>query len=82
VKILLPIARRVGRATPGIWLDRFVESVLIPEYTRGEIRAFNPEYKRVQQQIVRARRRGDRDTVRQLRKQLRGLPSVDPQDPG
>jgi hypothetical protein len=63
-------------------LDRFVETVLIPEYTRGEIRAFNPEYKRVQQQIVRARRRGDRDTVRQLRKQLRGLPSVDPQDPG
>ncbi len=62
-------------------LDTFVETVLIPEYTRGGPRAFNPEYKRVQQQIVRARRRGDRDTVRQLRQRLRRLPSVDPHDP-
>ncbi|WP_248963581.1 HNH endonuclease [Sphaerisporangium perillae] len=36
---------------------------------------------RVQARMVRARRRGDRDAVRQLRKQLRRLPSVDPQDP-
>ncbi|TMR88401.1 hypothetical protein EJK15_66480 [Nonomuraea basaltis] len=62
-------------------LDRFVETVLIPEYTRGGRRAFNPEYKRVQARMVRARRCGDRDAVRQLRKQLRRVPSVDPQDP-
>jgi group II intron reverse transcriptase/maturase len=62
-------------------LDRFVETVLMPEYTRGKHRAFNPEYKRVQKAMVRARRRGDRDAVHQLRKQLRQLPSVDPHDP-
>ena len=29
-----------------------------------------------------ARRRGDRETVRALRRETRQLPSVDPQDPG
>jgi hypothetical protein len=36
----------------------------------------------VTQAIHHARRRGDRDTVRTLRKQQRALPSVDPDDPG
>ena len=32
--------------------------------------------------IARARKRGDRAAVRELRKQLRSLPSQDPHDPG
>ena len=30
-------------------LDKFVETALLPEYTRGVLRSPNPEYKRVQQ---------------------------------
>jgi retron-type reverse transcriptase len=40
-------------------LDRFVEMVLIPGYTRGVLRKHNPEYARVQRALARARRRGD-----------------------
>jgi hypothetical protein len=36
----------------------------------------------VEKQLVRARRRGDRPTVRALRQQRRSLPSKDPDDPG
>ena len=62
-------------------LDSLVETVLIPEYTRGERRKRNPEHQRVRDAIRRARRRGDRAAVRVKRKQQRGLPSGDPQDP-
>ena len=37
-------------------LDRFVETVLVPEYTRGRLRARNPAYRTVEQAIARARR--------------------------
>lgn len=63
-------------------LDMFVETVLIPEYTRGVNRARNRAYVDIEVMIRRARRHGDRDTVRRLHKQLRRLPSADPQDPG
>ena len=63
-------------------LDEFVETVLVPEYTRGRFRRQNTDYTRVQGAIQRARKRGDRATARQLRKQLRGMPSGDPRDPG
>jgi group II intron reverse transcriptase/maturase len=63
-------------------LDVFVESVLIPQYTRGDRRARNPAYLQVAAALARARRRGDRTQVRQLRQQMRSLPSLDPQDPG
>jgi group II intron reverse transcriptase/maturase len=63
-------------------LDTFAETVLIPEYTRGGRRAYNPEYRRVTDRICSARKRGDRAAVRELRKQQRSLPSRDPQDPG
>jgi group II intron reverse transcriptase/maturase len=63
-------------------LDTFVETVLMPHYTRGQRRARNGAYRRVQEAMTRARDRGDRAAVRSLRKQLRNLPSVDPQDPG
>ena len=63
-------------------LDSFVETALIPEYTRGGRRKQSADYARVRAARDRACRRGDRDTARQLRKQLRGMPSGDPQDPG
>jgi Retron-type reverse transcriptase len=63
-------------------LDSFVENVLIPEYTRGDSRIPNPEYREMEKQLACLRRRGDRPAVRALRKQMRALPSKDPADPG
>jgi len=63
-------------------LDKFAETVLIPEYTRGGFRKDNPEYGRVRMAAARAHRRGDHQTASALRKRLRGLPSGDPRDPG
>jgi group II intron reverse transcriptase/maturase len=63
-------------------LDVFVETVLIPEYTRGRLRTRNPQYRAVEQAIARARRRGDRTDVRTLYRRLHSLPSQDPHDPG
>lgn len=62
-------------------LDKFVETVLIPEYTRGVNRARNRVYVDIEVKVRRARRHGERDTVRSLRKQLHRLPSADPLDP-
>ncbi|MFB4285962.1 reverse transcriptase domain-containing protein [Nonomuraea sp. MTCD27] len=63
-------------------LDEFVENVLIPEYTRGERRARNPEYREVERAIVKARRKGDRASLRLLYRRMHSLPSQDPRDPG
>src|SRR3989440_673453 len=62
-------------------LDKFVETVLMPKYNRGKKRTRNSSYERIRNAIARAKRRGDRQAVRQLRKQLRTQPSQDPQDP-
>ena len=56
-------------------LDKFVETILMPEYNRGALRKHNPEYQRVQWAVTRARHRGDDAAVRELRKQQRSLPS-------
>jgi len=63
-------------------LDKFVEQVLIPEYTRGDRRKRNLEYQRLNARRYLARKRGDRATSRELLRQMRGLPCVDPMDPG
>jgi group II intron reverse transcriptase/maturase len=63
-------------------MDKFAGTVLIPECTRGETRARNPAYRRAGSAIRRARRHGDRAAVRELRQQLRSMPSSDPRDPG
>lgn len=76
-----------GIASPvlsNIYLDRFdqfVEQRLIPEYTRGEKRRSEPGYHRVESQIAKAKRHGDRAAVRALRRLRRTLPSQDPDDP-
>jgi group II intron reverse transcriptase/maturase len=63
-------------------LDTFVEQVLIPEYTRGRTRARNPQYRKVEAAIEKARRAGDRTLVRALYRRLHSLPHGDPSDPG
>jgi group II intron reverse transcriptase/maturase len=63
-------------------LDEFVKRELIPRYTRGASRARNPEYMRMRSRHGKARRRGDRATARDLKRQMRTLPSVNPMDPG
>ena len=62
-------------------MDTFVETVLIPQYTRGAHRKPNPTYVEVRNALRRTRYRGDRAAARQLRKQRRGLPKGDPRDP-
>jgi Type II intron maturase len=62
-------------------LDKFVETVLFPKYNREKRREKNPAYQQIANAIARAKRRGDRQAVRALRKQRRKLPSQDPQDP-
>ncbi|MGH2885488.1 MAG: reverse transcriptase/maturase family protein, partial [Solirubrobacteraceae bacterium] len=63
-------------------LDKFVETVLSPEYTRGALRRHNLEYDRAKGAAFRARRRGDYAAARVLQKQQHSLPSLDPNDPG
>ncbi len=62
-------------------LDKFVETVLMPKYNRGKKRGRNPRYETIRNAIARAKRRGEREAVRKLRKRLRTQPSQDPQDP-
>jgi hypothetical protein len=63
-------------------MDNFVENVLIPEYTRGDSRAPNPEYRKMARQLAYRRRRGDRLAVAALRRKMRSIPSKDTADPG
>jgi group II intron reverse transcriptase/maturase len=63
-------------------MDRFAETVLVPEYTRGKARARNPGYRRAESAVRRARRHGDRAATRELLLRQRSTPSMDPQDPG
>src|SRR5262249_37130465 len=62
--------------------DGFVENVLIPEYTRGDSRAPNPEYRQVARQLAYHRQRKDRPAVAALRRKLRSIPSKNTADPG
>jgi group II intron reverse transcriptase/maturase len=63
-------------------LDQYVETVLIPRYTRGgKKRRNNPEYKRLLYQAEKCFKRGDLSQGRHFRKAAQHLPSYDPQDP-
>ena len=63
-------------------LDQFVENVLIPAHTRGKTRRRNPEYYAVMQRAKYHRKVGHHGLARELRKDMRKLPSTDPADPG
>jgi len=62
-------------------LDKYVETTLIPAYTKGDRRKPNAAYSRLTTQIQRKRKQGKAEEVKALEKQRRELPSVDPQDP-
>lgn len=62
-------------------LDIFIEDVLIPKYTRGKRRRTNPDYKRYEYPIQRAREAGDHERAKQLDQERRQYPSQDTHDP-
>jgi group II intron reverse transcriptase/maturase len=62
-------------------LDQFVETELLPAYNSDERRRINPEYDRVKARMYHARKKGQKELVRELEKYRRQLPSGDPFDP-
>lgn len=62
-------------------LDAYIEDMLIPQYTRGKKRAYNPEYGKVGNDIKVARKTGNEERVKQLMTQYRKLPSQNVNDP-
>jgi Type II intron maturase/Reverse transcriptase (RNA-dependent DNA polymerase) len=62
--------------------DQWVETSLIPDYTRGAKQRPNPAYQRMTGQLYRLRKRGATEGIKELVKQRRELPSVDPRDEG
>jgi len=62
-------------------LDKYVERILIPAYTRGKTRRTNPTYDRMQSLESDWRRKGRREEARKLKRQMRAIPSIDTTDP-
>jgi len=62
-------------------LDKFVEEVLIPHYTKGERRKPNPRYEKLMHSAQYQARKGRKEQAQALRKQAQQLPSIDPHDP-
>ena len=62
-------------------LDVYIEDVLIPQYTRGKMRAYNQEYDRLGKHITAARKAGNKEWVQELELHRRELPSRDVYDP-
>jgi hypothetical protein len=61
-------------------LDQFVKTELLRRYNRGKRRRPNLAYKNTDNAIARAKRRGNREAVHELRKQRRAVLSQDPTD--
>ncbi len=62
-------------------LDRFVETVLCPTYTRGTERQQNVVYYRTNAKAHRLRKLGRCEEAAVLRRQAKAMPSKDPNDP-
>jgi group II intron reverse transcriptase/maturase len=62
-------------------LDKFVETTLIPRYTKGEVRKENPEYRRLIARSHDHRQRGKLEKARKLKQRAQQLPSMDVYDP-
>jgi group II intron reverse transcriptase/maturase len=61
--------------------DQFVEHTLLPKWNCGQKRRDNPEYQKYSRLIRKAETAGERTMIKEYRKRMRTLPSVDPQDP-
>jgi len=62
-------------------LDKFIETSVIPAYTRGDGRADNPVYKRLRSRRYKARKANREEYARALEREYQQLPSLDPNDP-
>src|SRR5712691_2780246 len=62
-------------------LDKWVETELIPRYTRGDRRRINHEYKNLMNSSRRQRQKGNIERAEALRKQAQKLPSQKMDDP-
>src|SRR5437660_2380465 len=62
-------------------LDKWIETTLLPTYNRGIERKYNTTYTRSNARVQKLRRIGQRKEAMALRKQIRTLPTHDPNDP-
>lgn len=62
-------------------MDKYVETVLLPEENQGERRKRNLEYMALQMKMLRRKNAGNVTEYKELRKQLQNLPSYDMADP-
>ncbi|MDQ2903172.1 MAG: reverse transcriptase domain-containing protein [Chloroflexota bacterium] len=62
-------------------LDRFVETTLIPQYTRGKRRKPNKAYERLEVQARHCRQKGQMEAAQKLKQQAQHLPSIETHDP-
>lgn len=62
-------------------LDKEMEDNIIPRYTKGKIRKLNPEYMKLSRQEQKARKRGEFEEAKKIRKIYTNLPSRLPDDP-
>src|SRR5437588_5663355 len=62
-------------------LDKFVETILIPEYTKGTKRKANPAYCQLMYQASALSKKGMQQEAHKMRKQGQKLPSQVPDDP-
>ena len=61
--------------------DQWVEHELLPAYTRATRRQSYPRYQTLGSWIGKARLTGNRERLKELLKQRRKLPSLNPNDP-
>ncbi|GCE19241.1 maturase [Dictyobacter kobayashii] len=62
-------------------LDKYVETTLIPKYTKGKQRRPNPVYRNEVRRARRAKKRGEGEKSALLKKRYQKLPSKDVYDP-
>jgi group II intron reverse transcriptase/maturase len=62
-------------------LDKYVETILLPEYTCGKQRQPNRTYYALMTKAYKRRKKGKREEAAMLTKQAQHLPTVDPNDP-
>jgi group II intron reverse transcriptase/maturase len=62
-------------------LDKYIETTLLPAYNRGARRTPYRPYMRLWQRACRLEQRGELEAGRALRKQMKTMPSRDPNDP-
>jgi uncharacterized protein (DUF427 family) len=72
---------RANHRTTDLKLDKYVETILIPQYTRGGKRKLNQQYVHLHRQMHKLFKNGQIKAALKIRKQLQKLPSIVPHDP-